>query len=87
MTETQDAVTPEDFADPDALNLGEFQGFGTIEGPFRVAQQVLDTFNNRSVQFFFSGTPAVVRPGNTLADVHADWNQRRIAYQRATGVA
>jgi hypothetical protein len=91
VPETSSTPIPAAFGSPEALNLGEFRGTGTIAGPAAAAKQVLtagrDTFDlSAGVQFFFNGTPAVVRLGDTVEDVHQDWMKRRDAYQRAAGI-
>lgn len=85
------SVSPADFGDPTALNVGEWRGVGTIKQAAEGAIQSLNLLSVgfpdvSAVQFSFNGTPAVAYPGDDHATVHRDWNDRRTAYQKAAGI-
>lgn len=84
------SIDPADFGDPTALSLSDPVLGSTVTSAAEDALAALDIMNGRfgvaRVQFFFNGTPAVVKVGDTVEAVHRDWHERRTAYQRAAGI-
>lgn len=91
-TTTADVVSPADFGDPTAHDLGEYRGGGSIANAVAWVQRATrmlagsfpDTFGK--VQFFYNETPVVLTPDSAVSDALADWAKRRAAYQRAVGI-
>lgn len=79
-------IDPARFGDPNALDVGETWGMGTLQ---RAGDAALATLAERGVdrvQFWFNGTPAVVQAGDSDTTIHRDWHARRTAYHEAAGI-
>lgn len=80
-------LDPADFGDPTALDLGTYRGGGSVDmAAVRVAdiaEQLRRCFGVEKVQFFFNGTPAVLRASDNVTTVVADWSARRAEFRRA----